>query len=82
MREYEGIQIKPFIKEHTCGAQYENRKCNVEFLAHQYLPNFRDQSTWSVSTLKDQVRRDFDIDVPLHCCYRAKRLACMLVHGN
>lgn len=34
MRDNDGIQIKSFIYEHMCSAHCENRKCNVEFLAH------------------------------------------------
>lgn len=77
-----GIQIKSFILEHTCRAHYENTKCNVEFLAHQYLPNFKDNPNWSTQALKGQIRRNFHIEVLLHRCYKAKRLARLMVHGN
>lgn len=56
MRDFDGIQIKSFISKHMCGASYENRICNVEFLVHQYLQNLRDQPNWSIMALRGQIR--------------------------
>lgn len=81
-KDADSIHIKHFVAEHTYSAHYKSKKCDVNFLAQYYLPYFRDHPTWLVAALKSQVRRDFNIDVPLHCCYRDKQMALERVHGN
>ena len=41
MRHSDSFQIKHFVDEHACGAQYENTKYDVKFLAQRYITNFR-----------------------------------------
>lgn len=79
IKDRDGFQIKHFVSDHTCGAHYINRKCDVEFLAQQYLPNFRDHPS-SVFALQGQIWRDFNCEVPLHLYYKAKRRAFGKVH--
>lgn len=82
LRDSDSIQIKVLISQQMYGAHYKTKKCDVEFLAKHYLPNFRDCSTWPPATLKEQIRQEFNIYVSLHHCYRAKKMACEKVFGN
>lgn len=71
MRDYEEIQVKSFIPEHTYGehtygAHNENLNSNVEFLAQQYFLNFRDLLSWSVIAMRGQICQNFNINVLLH----------------
>jgi hypothetical protein len=46
------IQIKTLYPTYTCGNQYENTKCNVEYLVRVYKKDFKDDPTWTSYALQ------------------------------
>ena len=50
-------------------------------MANKYLPFFRDEHTWTTNALKGVVFRDYEDDVTLDQCYKAKRMAFKMIHG-
>jgi hypothetical protein len=77
----ESIQIKTFIPDHQCENQYENKRCDVEFLATKYMPDFKGDPTWTPYALQQRVKRDHNVDVPLGRCWPAKKMALKAVFG-
>jgi hypothetical protein len=57
------IQIKTFKLDHQCRNQYENTKADVEYLATQYMIDFKDDSIWTSYALQQWVKKDHNIDV-------------------
>jgi hypothetical protein len=52
----DALQIKTFIPTHNCGTHHENIKANMYWIANQYLMSFRDDPTWTVYGLREQLR--------------------------
>ena len=75
-------QIKTYYLNHNCGAQYECRRCDVEYLVRTYKKDFKDDPTWTPYALKERVKRDLNINVPIARCYRAKREALLQIFGS
>jgi hypothetical protein len=59
------LQIKTLYSTHTCGNQYENTRCDVEYLVRVYRKDFKDDPTWTPYALQQRVKRDLNIDVPI-----------------
>jgi hypothetical protein len=76
------FQIKTLYLTHTCGSQYENTRCDVEYLVRVYKKDFKDDPTWTPYALQQRVKRDLNIDVPVDRCYRAKKEALRLIFGS
>ncbi|KAB1209664.1 hypothetical protein CJ030_MR6G029207, partial [Morella rubra] len=74
MRKSDAFQIKHFVPTHACGVHYENTKCHVKFLVQRYMANFKDHLSWPTAALQSQIRSDYNIEVPIHRCYRAKMI--------
>jgi hypothetical protein len=41
------IQIKTLYLNHICGNQFQNTRCDVEYLARTYQKDFKDDPTWT-----------------------------------
>jgi hypothetical protein len=78
----ESIQIKIFRPDHQCGNQYENTRADVQFLATKYMPDFKDDHTWTPYALQQRVKRDHNIDVPVGRCWREKKVALKAIYGS
>ncbi|XP_059461803.1 uncharacterized protein LOC132190770 [Corylus avellana] len=76
------FQIKTYYPVHICRNQYENSRCDVEYLVRTYQKDFKDDPTWAPYALKQRVKRDLNIDVPIDRCYRAKREALNQLFGS
>ena len=76
------IQIKTLYSTHTCGNQYENTKCDVEYLVRTYKKDFKDDPTWTPYALQQRVKRDLNRDVLIARCYRAKKEALHQLFGS
>jgi hypothetical protein len=78
----ESIQIKTFRPDHQYGNQYENTRADVQFLATKYMPDFKDDPTWTSYALQQRVKMDHNIDVPVGKCWRAKNVALKAIYGS
>jgi len=76
------FQIKTFHSTHECGSNYYNNKVDMNFIANRYKANFRDDPTWTIIALKEQVHRDYNVEVPIMRCYYAKKMAINQVNGS
>jgi len=77
----DAFEIKTFVPTHNCGTHHKNKKANMHWIAEQYLESFRDDPTWIVHALREQVKRDYNIKIPKWVAYRAKTIA-MKVYGS
>jgi hypothetical protein len=76
------IQIKTYYPTHICGAQYKCARCDVEYLVHTYKKDFKDGPTWTPYALKERVKSNLNINVPIARCYRAKMEALSQLFGS
>jgi hypothetical protein len=76
------FQIKSYIKEHNCGTHYYSKKATIKWVTHRYLDNFRDQPNFKCSALKEMIRRDYNVEMTLLSCQRAKRMSMGILTGK
>jgi hypothetical protein len=65
----DAIQIKTFIFTHNYGTYHENKKANANWIADQYLEDFRDNPTWTTYDMRERIKRDYNIQVPRWVAY-------------
>jgi hypothetical protein len=78
----DAFRIKTFKSEHNCGKHYHNRRVTSSWIASKYWEYIRDDITWACDALKEAIRRDYNVFVFKHKCYRAKHLAIKMIHGS
>ena len=78
----DAFRIKTFKSEHNCGKHYHNRRVTSSWIASKYWEYIRDDITWTCDALKEAIRRDYNVFVSKHKCYRAKHLAIKMIHGS
>ena len=78
----DAFRIKTFKSEHNCGKHYHNRRVTSSWIASKYWEYIRDDITWTCDALKEAIRRDYNVFVFKHKCYRAKHLAIKMIHGS
>jgi len=54
----------------------------VQLLATKYMPDFKDDPTWTPYALQQRVKMDHNIDVPVGRCWRAKKVALKAIYGS
>jgi hypothetical protein len=75
-------QIKTYYPTYVCGNQYINTRCDVKYLVRTYKKDFKDDPMWISYALKERVKRDLNINVPIAHCYQAKREALHQLFGS
>ncbi|GMY19683.1 putative Mutator transposable element [Fagus crenata] len=78
----DAFRIKTFTSEHNCGKHYHNRRVTSSWIASKYWEYIRDDITWTCDALKEAIRRDYNVFVSKHKCYKAKHLAIKMIHGS
>jgi hypothetical protein len=73
------FQIKTLRNVHNRGSHYYNKRASIKWAVHRYIDSFRDQANWKASVLKEVVRRDYNKEMTLLQCHRAKILALKLL---
>ncbi|KAB1213964.1 hypothetical protein CJ030_MR5G017227 [Morella rubra] len=82
MNRREAFQIKTFNSRHECGNHYYNKRADVDWIAHHYMNDIRDNPNWLLTSMVDRIRRDFNIEVKRQTCYRARRKALNIINGK
>ncbi|KAK8577017.1 hypothetical protein V6N13_122014 [Hibiscus sabdariffa] len=75
-------QIRSVHGEHNCLREFVNRNVTSKWLAKKYFNNFFIDPTFSSTSLKQAVHKDWGIIVNKSKCVRAKNLALEKLHGN
>ena len=78
----DAFRIKTFKSKHNCGKHYHNRRVTSSQIASKYWEYIWDDITWACDALKEAIRRDYNVFVFKHKCYRAKHLAIEMIHGS
>jgi hypothetical protein len=52
------------------------------WIAHKYLPFINDDQTWTPEAKKVVVRRDHNVFVSVHKCYRATKIGKKFIDGD
>ncbi|KAL9683711.1 hypothetical protein QQ045_015539 [Rhodiola kirilowii] len=65
-----------------CALDFKNTKLTVTYLATHYLEAFRDNPKWETDAFQKHVKREFEVDVSLKKCWRAKVQAQKIIDGS
>ncbi|KAK8549823.1 hypothetical protein V6N13_055389 [Hibiscus sabdariffa] len=75
-------QIRSVHGEHNCLREFVNPNVSSKWLAKKYFNNFFIDPTFSSTSLKQAVHKDWGITVNKSKCVRAKNFALEKLHGN
>ncbi|KAK8623588.1 hypothetical protein V6N13_118471 [Hibiscus sabdariffa] len=75
-------QIRSVHGEHNCLREFVNPNVTSKWLAKKYFNNFFIDPTFSSTSLKQAVHKDWGITVNKSKCVRAKNFALEKLHGN
>lgn len=75
-------QIKIYVRKHTCPKEIKNRNVTSKWTDSHYLHKLANDQGYSITSLQQDVGRDFNLLVPLSKCYKAKLIALEMVLGN
>ncbi|XVF86163.1 hypothetical protein PTKIN_Ptkin18bG0018100 [Pterospermum kingtungense] len=75
-------QIKTYVPRHNCLKDLKNRNLKSKFMAIHYLYKFIADPKYSITSLQQDVMKDFVTHVSLTKCSKARKLALEVVFGN
>jgi hypothetical protein len=76
------FQIKTLVEDHNCGSHYYNKWLSIKWAVHRSLDNFWDQRDFKANALKEMIRNDYNVELTLLCCHRAKKMALDILDGR
>ncbi|XP_010682934.3 uncharacterized protein LOC104897696 [Beta vulgaris subsp. vulgaris] len=77
------FMVKSVHDQHTCDrADYENLQAKSRWLAREFLDKFREEPNWPRKSLEKEVLNRFGVKLSKWNCYRVKKHAHRLLHGN
>jgi hypothetical protein len=76
------FQIKTLHDEHNCGSDYYNKKATIRWAANRYVEIFRDQRSFKARALREMIRRDYNVQMTILSCHRAKKMAIEILDGR
>ncbi|KAH7866476.1 hypothetical protein Vadar_020923 [Vaccinium darrowii] len=82
MHGEKSFQIKTIIAQHACIRKYINKWATHKWLANKYKDTLAGEPDKKVKTLKNDVKREWMLDVSRKKAWRTKRTALQLIHGN
>ena len=74
--------VKKLHLEHTCPTEPSSSRVNSKWLSKTYVGKFRSDPNTSITSLVDDAKKDFGVDVPKRMAYRAKTKARDSVLGD
>ncbi|KAH7850603.1 hypothetical protein Vadar_000370 [Vaccinium darrowii] len=82
MHGEKSFQIKKINAQHYCVRKYTNRLATHRWIVNKYKDTFDAEPNKKVKTLKNDVKREWMVDVSRKKAWRAKRTALEVIHGN
>jgi zinc finger SWIM domain-containing protein 3 len=76
------FQIKTIYDEHNCSSNYYNKKETIRWAANRYVEIFRDQRDFKARALREMIRRDYNVEMTMLSCHRAKKMAIDIFSGR
>lgn len=74
--------VKSYNNEQKCTNKQKNRQVNAKFLARQYFERIKAFPWWKLSEFQWQVKEDFEVNVSLSQCYRARGIALKKAYAS
>lgn len=71
----ETVQIKSGNLKHECGRDHNIRHCTAEWIAKEYLDQFRADPSWKLAGIIQAVRTNQEVDINRMKAWRAKNIA-------
>lgn len=82
MHGEKSFQIKKIRADHSCTRKYINKYATSKWIAGKYMDVLTDEPDKNVKTLKNDVKRDWMLDVSRKKVYRARRVALETIQGS
>ncbi|KAI8554265.1 hypothetical protein RHMOL_Rhmol05G0084700 [Rhododendron molle] len=82
MHGEKSFQIKKINADHCCTTKYMNKYATAKWIADKYIDNLIDEPNKKVKTLKNDVRREWMLDVSRKKIYRVKKVALDKIRGK
>ncbi|XP_039135796.1 uncharacterized protein LOC120273231 [Dioscorea cayenensis subsp. rotundata] len=76
------VQIKSGVLEHECARDHHNRHVSAEWIAKNYLEQFRADPSWRVAGIVQAVKTNQEVDISRLKAYRAKCIAQRIIDGD
>ncbi|XP_039131398.1 uncharacterized protein LOC120267780 [Dioscorea cayenensis subsp. rotundata] len=76
------IQIKSGCLKHECTKDHKSRNVSVQWIAHNYLEQFRADLSWKVARINQAVRSNQSVGIRRLTVWRAKAIATRLLEGD
>ncbi len=76
------VQIKTYIGDHSCIKVFKSKHTKFGWIAQTYLENVRSDPDISITALRDQINRDFNLDVPRTKVWRGIKKALQIIRGD
>ncbi|XP_039116707.1 uncharacterized protein LOC120252589 [Dioscorea cayenensis subsp. rotundata] len=76
------IQIKSGCLKHECTKDHKNRHVSAQWIAHNYLEQFRANPSWKAAGIIQAVRSNQCVDISRLTAWRAKAIATRLLEGD
>ena len=74
--------IKSVYPIHECGRSLANKQATANWIGTKYLKKFRNNPTWSVSEMEDDLKERFGLIVRRSMCYKARVKALHILRGT
>lgn len=74
--------IKKLELEHTCPTNPASSRVNSKWLSTAFVDNYRSDINTGISTVQDQAKKAFGVEVPKRMAYRARTKAREIVLGD
>ncbi|XP_039130904.1 uncharacterized protein LOC120267311 [Dioscorea cayenensis subsp. rotundata] len=82
MKDGSTIQIKSGKLEHECSKDQHNRHVNVDWIARNYLEQFRVDPSWKISGIIQVVKTNQEVQISRLKAYRAKSITLRCDEGK
>ena len=82
LQERVSFVIKSVYPIHKCGRSLTNKQANTKWIGTRYLKKFRNNPTWSISEMEDDLKERFGLIVRRSMCYKARVKVLHILRGT
>lgn len=80
--KYQGFKIKTLNQEHNCDEIFENRRANVETLAHYFKKKVQNNPKYKIKDMKVDLESEFSLNINESKLKRVKSLVLDKLDGS
>ncbi|XVF85706.1 hypothetical protein PTKIN_Ptkin17bG0138300 [Pterospermum kingtungense] len=81
-KKAKGMQVKTFIKEHSCAVSFKNKLVDTKMISKQLETDIKNQPKMKLKELQLRIKEKCHVDVNMTRCKRAKCMVKQKLAGN